>query len=87
LVIIGIEPFQVCGGETAKLVGRIVGKALGREDARIVHNMIDRAELTDRGLRDLLGCRCLADVSVDERECGDGAKPALETLRDVARTL
>ena len=62
------EPFQVGGDETAKLVGGVVREGLGCEDARIVDNMVDRAELGDRGLCDLLGRRCLADVSVDQRE-------------------
>jgi hypothetical protein len=62
------EPFQVGGGETAKLVGRVVREGLGYEDAGIVDNVVDRAELGDRGLCDRLGGRCLADVSVDESE-------------------
>ena len=62
------EPFQVRGGETAKLVGGVVREGLGYEDARIVDDMVDRAELSDRGLCDLLSGRCLTNVSVDECE-------------------
>src|SRR6266567_286288 len=62
------EPFQVGGGETAKLVSGVVSEGLGYEDARIVDNMVDRAELSDRGLCDLLCGRCLTDISVDECE-------------------
>jgi hypothetical protein len=50
--------------------------------------MVDRPELADRGLCDLLSRRCLADVPVDEcTRFEDGVKPALEMLREVATTL
>ena len=62
------KPFQVGGGETAKLVGGVVRERLGYEDARIVDDVVDRAELSDRGLCDLLSRRCLTNVSVDECE-------------------
>jgi hypothetical protein len=62
------EPFQVRGGETAKLVGGVIREGLGYEDARIVDNMVDRAELSDRGPCDLLSGRCLTNVSIDECE-------------------
>jgi ABC transporter substrate binding protein len=54
--------------EVAKLVSGVVRKGLGCEDACIVDDMVDRAELTDRGLCDLLSRRGLTDVPVDERE-------------------
>jgi hypothetical protein len=81
------EPFQVRGGEAAKLVGGVVREGLGYEDARIVDDMVDRAELSDRGLCDLLRGRCLTNVSVKSARFGEDAKSALETLREVAATL
>ena len=62
------EPFQICRGETAKIVGSVVREGLGNEDAGIVDNMVDRSELSDRGLCNLLSGRCLTDVSVDDCE-------------------
>ena len=47
--------------ETTKLVDAVVCKRLGSEDARVVDDMIDRAEL-DRSLCDLVGGGCLTDV-------------------------
>jgi hypothetical protein len=49
--------------------------------------VVDRFEGADRGLCDLLSRRSLTDASVDESRFGDGAKLALETLREVATTL
>jgi hypothetical protein len=62
------EPFQIGGYETAKLVSGVVRKGLGGEDARIVDDVVDRAELSDRGLCDLVSRRGLTDVPVDEGE-------------------
>jgi hypothetical protein len=49
--------------------------------------MVDRAEFTDRGLCDLLSRRGLTMFPSTSARCGDGVKPALETLREVATTL
>ena len=62
------EPFQVGGAETTKLVDAVVRKRLDCEDARVVDDMVDRAELADRSLCDLVGSGCLTDVPVDERQ-------------------
>ncbi len=51
-----------------KLVGGVVGEGLGREDARVIDDMIDGAELSDRGLCNLFRCCRLTDVSIDECE-------------------
>src|ERR1700722_5393929 len=72
------EPFQVGGDEIVKLIGGVFGEGFACEDARVVDHVVDRAELGDRGLCDVLsGCR-LPDVTVDEcevrrrRETGTG---------------
>ena len=62
------EPSEVDRDESVKLVGGVVGEGLGCEDARIVDDMVDGAELRDRGLCNLLRRCRLADVSIDERE-------------------
>ncbi len=51
-----------------KLVASVVREGLCREDARIVDNVVDRAELTDRGLCHFLSRGLLTDVSVDDCE-------------------
>jgi hypothetical protein len=66
---------------------RHCGKRFGCEDARVVDDMIDRAELADRSLCDIVGSGCLTNVPSTSARCGDGAKLALEIAREVATTL
>ena len=62
------EPFQVDRHEAAKLFRSVLRKRFHREDACIIDNVIDRAELLYRGLCDLRGRRCLTDVTVEQHE-------------------
>ena len=66
--VMKMNPSRLVETKRAKILGRVVREGLGGEDARIVDEMVDRAEPVDRGLRHFLGRRGMTDVSVDERE-------------------
>ena len=73
-----MNPYQIGGDQSAKVVGGVVRERFGYEDARIVDEMVDGAELLGRRLCDFLSRRSLTDVSIDEcevrrrREAGPG---------------
>ena len=83
-----MNPSRLVETRRAKIVDGVIRERLCCEDARIVDDMVDRAEPGDRRLSDFLSRRCLTDVSVDrDARLDEGAKPALEMLREVATTL
>src|SRR6185312_10315963 len=64
------ETCHVRGNETVKIIGGVVGECFGGEDARIIDEMVDGAELVDSGLCNFLRGGRLTDVSVDECKVG-----------------
>src|SRR4051794_14839580 len=66
------ESLEVGGDEAAEVIDCVVRERLDREDTSVVDEMVDGAEGADCCLCDLLRCRWLTDVSVDECEirCG-----------------
>jgi hypothetical protein len=62
------KSFQVGGRQRLEILERVLGERLRKEDARIVHQGIDRAEPLYRGTNDHLGRRGQTDVTVNERQ-------------------
>src|SRR5580692_3355986 len=60
------KAIQVGGGQRPEVLGRILDKRLCKEDTRVVHQGIDRAEPLYRGTNDHLGRRCQTDVAVHQ---------------------
>ena len=82
-----MNPSEVGGDESAEVLDSVLGERLRKEDAGIVDQMVDRAEL--------LRAVCVTFSAVagwpmspsTSASFGDGAKPAFEMLREVATTL
>src|SRR6266853_3955713 len=67
------EAREVGRHQSAKIFGRVVGEALRREDASIGDYGVDRAEVVQRSLYDVVRGFELADVAVDQGQvCGSG---------------
>ena len=77
------EAVQIRGRKRPEVLRRVVGEGLREEDARVVHQRIDRAEALHRGRDDLLGGRGQTDIAVDQREIVRALQLVL--LADVAR--
>ena len=71
------ETLKVGGDKGAKFLRGVLREGLRKIDARVVHHMVDRAELLDRRFRHFLGSLCPADISIHQREVGRGGVPCL----------
>jgi signal transduction histidine kinase len=72
------EPAQVDSGHRVEVAQRVVGERLGHEDARVVDQGVDPAELRDAGRDHALGGGGVGDVALDgqdSRVAGGGDGP------------
>src|SRR6267142_5288158 len=60
------EAIQIGGRQRPEVLGRVLGERLRKENPRVVHQGVDRAEPLCRGTNDHLGRRGQTDVAVHQ---------------------